>query len=173
MLMLLNDIIFNINIDNTLLSQVTSTTFLGINLDTCLNWKCHLAYLKNTLLKMLWIINLFSYFVNTTAMIKLYYALFYPHLIDCIEIWGHGYVSHLNSIYLIQKKILKIICNKQNDFSTVSLFKENKILSLYDICKYKNCIYMYKIINKLCHPIILNHFTLTSKKRFNFDIIKN
>ena len=32
-----NDIIFNINIDNTLLSQVTSTKFLGINLDTCIN----------------------------------------------------------------------------------------------------------------------------------------
>ena len=26
---------------------------------------------------------------------------------------------------------------------------------------------MYKIFNTLCHPIILNHFTLTSKKRFN------
>ena len=26
---------------------------------------------------------------------------------------------------------------------------------------------MYKIFNKLCHPIILNHCTLTSKKRFN------
>ena len=26
---------------------------------------------------------------------------------------------------------------------------------------------MYKIFNKLCHPITLNHFTLTSKKRFN------
>ena len=26
---------------------------------------------------------------------------------------------------------------------------------------------MYKIFNKLCHPIILNHFTLKSKKIFN------
>ena len=162
-----NDIIFNINIDNTLLSQVTYTKFLGINLDTCLNCKCHLAYLKNKLLKILWIIKNVSYFVNTSAMIKLYYALFYPHLIYCIEIWGHGYLSNLNSIYLIQKKILQIICNKPNDFSTVSLFKENKILSLYDICKYKTCIYIYKIFNTFCHPIILNHFTLTSKKRFN------
>ena len=48
-----NDIIFNINIDNTLVSQVTSTQCLGINLDNCLNWKCHLDYLKNKLLKML------------------------------------------------------------------------------------------------------------------------
>ena len=79
-------------------------------------------------------------------MIKLYYALFYPHLIYCIEIWGHGYVSNLNSIYLIQKKILKIMFNKPNDFSTVSLCKKNKILSLYDICKYKTCIYMYNNI---------------------------
>ena len=111
-------------------------------------------------------------------MIKLYYALFYPHLIYYIQIWGHGYVSNLNSIYLIQKKILKIMFNKPNDFSTVSLFKENKILSLYDICKYKTCIYMYKIFNKLCHPIILNHFTLISNKICNtrsnlFNLILN
>ena len=138
-----NDIIFNKNIDNTLLSQVTATTFLGINLDTCLNWKCNLAYLKNKLLKIVWIITNVSYFVNTSAMIKLYYALFYPHLIYRIEIWGHGYVSNLNIIYLIQKKILQIIFNKPNNFSTYSLSKENKILYLYDICKYKTCIYMY------------------------------
>ena len=86
-----NYIIFNINIDNTLLSQVTSTTFLGIQIDTCLNWKCHLAYLKNKLLNILWIIKNVSYFVITSAMIKLYYALFYPHLIYCKEIWGVMY----------------------------------------------------------------------------------
>ena len=78
-----NDILFNICIDYTLLSQLTSTYFLGINLDTCLNWKCHLGYLKNKLLKIVLIIKNVSYFVNTSAMIKLYYALFYPYLIYC------------------------------------------------------------------------------------------
>ena len=100
-------------------------------------------------------------------MIKLYYASYYTHLIYCIEKWGHSYLSNLNSIYLIQK----IIFNKPNDFSklklTVSLFKEYKILSLYFIFKFKTCIYMYKIFHKLCHPIILNHFTLTTKQIFN------
>ena len=87
-----NDTIFNINIDNTLLSKVTSTKCLGINQDICLNWKCQLGYLKNKLFKIIWIIKNVSYFVNTSAKIKLYYALFYPHLIYCIEIWGHRYV---------------------------------------------------------------------------------
>ena len=44
-----------------------------------------------------------SYFLNTSAMIKLYYALFYQHLIYCIKIGDHSYLSNLNSIYLIQK----------------------------------------------------------------------
>ena len=71
-----NDILFNICIDYTLLSQLTSTYFLGINLDTCLNWKCHLGYLKNKLLKIVLIIKNISYFVNTSAMIKLYILCF-------------------------------------------------------------------------------------------------
>ena len=44
-----------------------------------------------------------SYFVNTSAMIKLYYVLFYPYLLYYIEICVYSYVSNLNSIYLIQK----------------------------------------------------------------------
>ena len=39
-----------------LLTQVTSTKCLEIYLDTCLNWKSHLGYFLNKLLKMLWII---------------------------------------------------------------------------------------------------------------------
>ena len=103
-----NDIIFNINIDNTLLSQVTFTKFLGINLDICLNWKCNLAYPKNKLLNILWIIKNVSYFVNTSDMIKLYYALFYPHLIYCIEIWSHGYVSKLKLNIYVNRVISSI-----------------------------------------------------------------
>ena len=122
-----NDIICNICIDYTLLSQLTSTQFLGINLDTFLIWKCHLGYLKNKLLKIVLIIKNVSYFVNTSAIFKLCYYLFYPHLIYCIEIWGHRYVSNLNITYLIQK----IICNKPNDFfSLLSNLEETITLSL-------------------------------------------
>ena len=38
----INYIILNLNIDNILLFQVTSSKCLRINQDTCLNWKFHL-----------------------------------------------------------------------------------------------------------------------------------
>ena len=59
-----NDIIFNINIDNTILSQVTIKIFIGINLDICLNLKFNLGYLKNKLLNILCIIKNVIYFEN-------------------------------------------------------------------------------------------------------------
>ena len=127
------------------------------------------SYYKHIFLNRVYIYS--SMFVIPAPLIYIYiyniYIYIYIYIYRNTGLCIHGYVSNLNSIYLIQKKILKIIVNKLNDFSTVSLFKDNKILSLYDICKYNTCIYMYKIFNKLCHPIILNHFTLTSKKRFN------
>ena len=46
-LLLKTDIIFNINIDNIILSQVTSTKCLDIYLDTYLNCKCYLGCHKN------------------------------------------------------------------------------------------------------------------------------
>ena len=43
-------------------------------------------------------------------------------------------------------------------------------MSEFGHCPY-SVTFPYKIFNKLCHPIILNHFTLTSKKS-NRDFIQ-
>ena len=37
----------------------------------------YLGYIKNILLKIVWIIKNVSYFVNTSTMIKLYYTILY------------------------------------------------------------------------------------------------
>ena len=48
-------------------------------------------------------------------MIKLYYELFYPHLIYSLEIYT--YKSNIDCINVIQKKILKLNFSKPLDFS--------------------------------------------------------
>ena len=70
------------------------------------------------------IIKNISYFVNSICHYQTILCIIYLHLIYCIEIWGHSFVSNLNSIYLIQKNILKIIVNKPNYFSTVPYLKK-------------------------------------------------
>ena len=55
-------------------------------------------------------------------MIKLYYVLFYHHLIYCLEIWGHTYKSNIDCIHVIQKKVLQLVFSKPIDFSSKILF---------------------------------------------------
>ena len=100
-----NDIEFEIEIENEPLVQVSETKFLGLIIDNSLNWKSHFQFLKNKLLKIYWIIKNVSFCLNESAMIKLYYALFYPHLIYCLEIWGHTYKSNIDCIHVIKKSI--------------------------------------------------------------------
>ena len=78
------------------------------NIYNTLNWKSHFQFLKNKLLKIYWIIKNVSFCLNESAMIKLYYALFYPRLIYCLEIWGHTYKSNIGCIHVIQQKSIKI-----------------------------------------------------------------
>ena len=55
-------------------------------------------------------------------MIKLYYELFYPHLIYCLKIWGYNFKPNINCIHVIQTKVLKLVFSKPIDFSSKKLF---------------------------------------------------
>ena len=101
-----NDMEFKIEIENELLVQVSETKLFGLINDNSLNWKSHFQFLKNKLLKIYWIIKNVSFYLNESAMIKLYYALFYPDLIGFLEIWGHTYKSNIAySCYTKKNKI--------------------------------------------------------------------
>ena len=68
---------------------MSETNVHGLIIDSSFNWKSHFQFLKNKLLKIYLIIKNVSFCLNESAMIKLYYALFYPHLIYCLDIWRH------------------------------------------------------------------------------------
>ena len=50
-----NDIEFEIVIENKPLVHVSEEKFLGLIIDSLLNWKSHLQFIKNKLLKIYWI----------------------------------------------------------------------------------------------------------------------
>ena len=160
-----NDIEFYIVIENKYLVQVYETKFLWLIIDSSLNWKSHFKFLKNKLLKIYWIIKNVSFCLNESAMIKLYYSLFYHQLIYCLEIWGNAYKSYINCIHVIQKKVLKLVFSKPIDFSSKKLFKDHKLLNIFDLRKYKILICMHRIYYKTCSPCIYKHYKRINKKK--------
>ena len=49
------------------------------------------------------------HFLNKTSLFSLYHSYFYSYLIYCIEVWGCAAPSHLHSLFLHQKKNVRIM----------------------------------------------------------------
>ena len=61
------------------IKQVSSTKFLGINIDSKLNWKHHIAYIQNKISKTTGILCKTRHYVSLKVLRMLYYALIYPY----------------------------------------------------------------------------------------------
>ena len=81
----------------------------------------------------------------------LYDSLFVPYLSYCSEIWGNTYNTNINCVYVLQKKVLRLVCNVDYQYHSNVLFNELRMLKLFDIIELKTAMIMYKA-NKKCYP---------------------
>ena len=123
----------NLEISQSEIVQIKETVFLGVILDEKFAWKPDILNVVKTISKSTGIIYKASFFLPTSYLCTLYFNLVYPNLVYCISIWGSTYPSNLNRIFLLQKKVLRIISRSAFDAHTESIFKQLKILKLSDI----------------------------------------
>src|SRR6218665_1633999 len=84
-------------INNSLLSQISSTKFLGVVIDQHLTWKDHISLMTNKISKNIDVIARIRHLLPTTILISLYYTLIFPYLISyCNIVWGASYKSHFH-----------------------------------------------------------------------------
>jgi hypothetical protein len=93
---------------------------------------------------------------NLQVSRMVYFASFHTHLRYGITIWGND--PHSRKIFLLQKKVVRLLCNVSKQTSCRDLFKVLGILPL-------PCIYIYEMVCWIKH----DRGKLTS----NFDIHKH
>ena len=70
----------------------------------------------------------------------------------CIESWVNTN-CHLDPLFVIQKRILRILTFSSYDVQSESLFKHTNILPIYKLVHYRIGIMMYKYANYLLPPL--------------------
>ena len=70
-------------------------------------------------------------------LIMLYNSFIISKLTYCLDCWGNAPDIHRNKIYLRQKKILRIINKKSVDYPTSELVRQDNILNIYKMYKFK------------------------------------
>ena len=92
---------------------------------------------------MLWRIR--DYIPHETKI--LYYNSYVLPLLDyCVNVWGHTSQTHLDCIYRLQKRIVRIISNDHASNINI-LFHRLNIMTIYERIKFQTIILVYKCLN--------------------------
>ena len=141
-----NEIIHNmtVQINEKIIPFENHLKFLGIILDKKLTYEHHINHIIGKLSKTIGIFYKLRYNAPKHVLVSLYYSLIYPYLIYGNLIWGNTYQTYINKIFLLQKKVIRIIALENFRAHTNPIFLECKILKIQDICKYNLAIYAFK-----------------------------
>ena len=121
--------------------------FLGVHFDSRISFKTHVTYISSKVSKTIWIFYKVFPFLPYSVRINLYYALFYPYLTYSNLTWGGIPQTNLQPLYLLQKKVVRLICGEHYLAHTNALFYRAKILKLRDIHFYFLCLHFHSHSN--------------------------
>ena len=128
--------------------------YLGVILDSNITWTQHISYIKNTFSKGIGIMYKARQYLDTKALLNIYYSYIYPYFIYCIEIWGNASHCYLHPLFLLQKKIIRIMTFSLYWAHTETLFINLEILRLDKLILNKIAIMMYKYTNDMLPSVM-------------------
>ena len=121
-----------------------TTKFLGMTIDSLLNWHNHIGTIVNRLRSSNYILNRLKHLLPITSLKSLYYSLVHPHITYGIIHWGNAPKTMLNKVIIQQKKSLRIINGRNYNTPTNPLFHKMKILKIQEIYELQLATFMYK-----------------------------
>ena len=153
------------------IQQVQYVKYLGILIDSQLTFAQHISSVVKKVSRVTGLMYRIRNCVDNQTLKMIYYSLVYSHLLYGIPIWGNADDVHISPLYLLQKKAIRLILNKDKSIKTLfelpgedvsywyidtfvkpsssPLFLELKILKLYDIFKLSTLLFVYDCLNEL------------------------
>ena len=95
---------YMVSIDGININRVYVTKFLGVHIDSKLNWNEHISVIKTKVAKNVSIMNRVKHCLISSALYSLHCTLILPYLSYCCEICGNTYKSRIHPLYIMQKK---------------------------------------------------------------------
>ena len=149
-----------LTINNHVIERQEFIKFLGVLLDENLNWKKHIKYTENKIAKNLELLYLYKTkpFLERNALLALYYSYTQTYIDYTNIARGSTCRTNLKKNNSQQKHAIRIIFNKDKLAHTREIFKEQKILNIYQLNILSSIIFMHRVENKTAPSIFLTKF---------------
>ena len=159
-------------INNTIIKQLTTTKFLGVEINTEAGWKEHISIINQKISRAIEVIRCVRTKLSIKTCMLLYNSVILSQLTYCNMIWASTYKTTLLKTYSLQKRALKLwfgrkFQNTRNNYQTVernslSIFKQANRLSVFDLNKWQIAKFVYQALNKISPSCFHQMFSFTS-----------
>ena len=140
---------------------------LGVHVNEHQTWKNHISFIRKQISKLVGIIFRSRFYLSSTTKLTLYYALIYPYVTYCNSTWSSTYLSNLNRIFYLQKRVVRAIANSDYRAHSAPLFAKLGILNIFQVNSFQIVKFVFYNQNQLLPPMFLNLF-LTSSQVHNY-----
>ena len=153
-------------ITNKVIKQENCIKYLGIYIDSNLNWKHHILHISKKIKRCIGILSKLRHFVNISVLIQVYYSLIYPFLTYALVTWGNTYSTSLKPLITLQKKAVRIMTFSDFKAHSSPLFLKLGLLKFSDLIYVQNALFMYDFY-KDSLPSAFDDFFESIKKYIN------
>lgn len=157
--------------NNTVVTNSSAVKFLGIHLDSRLDWKLHVEKLAKNMSQYCYALRVVAHFVNMGAALTAYHAYIQSRVRYGVIFWGNS--TDADQILKIQKKCLRHIFDMKPTDSCRDVFKNRNILTVVSLYIYEAAIFVKENSN-MFHSLDHDHDTrkkkllTTSKKNYTY-----
>ena len=105
----------NVNIDGTIIPNLSTTKILGVNFDNALSWHEHVKGIRNKITKNLYLLQQIKSFLPVNARKSFVNNYILPHIDYCCVIWGNCSITLVHSLEKLLKKSARLILDEVLD----------------------------------------------------------
>ncbi|XP_026315748.1 uncharacterized protein LOC113227090 [Hyposmocoma kahamanoa] len=120
----------HVSVSTTFLEITNSIKYLGVLIDSNLNFRQHINLLSARIRKLIYIFKSLRHVADPYIMKMVYLALGQSLFTYCISVWGGAARTHFILVERAQRVILKVACFKPYRFPTTDLYDFCQVLTV-------------------------------------------
>ena len=144
---------------NTSISANDQIKYLGITIDTRLNFVAHIGIAAKKFSRSLGVMCKLRNVLPPQALLVLYYSMIHPHLLFGITIWGNTYEKYLKRLRTLQNKAVKVLGGGRWQNHASAYYSQLNILKLEDLYSYEVAKLMHKYSQNKLSKKLSSFFT--------------
>ena len=147
------------------IEMITNTRYLGVQIDSKLNWDIHIDTIKTKANRALGLIKYSKKYLPSDLLNKMYRGIVEPHLSYCCSVWGCCSESKLDVLQKIQNRAARIITGSPYDASAAPIIQNLGWSTISNLVRKETATLTYKSLNSLAPDYLRKLFAKCSDDR--------